>query len=788
MKRCADAKWIWDAQGNDLPNQYLECIHRFGRPVGSGRLRLLISADTNYVAWLNGVYLGSGQYSDWPTDKTYSTLSISDEMLQAHNSLAILAYYCGTNTYSYVKGMPRLWYCMEDAHGIFTASGTDSICRMSPAYRQGDMPRRSNQLGFVFDYDARRDDGWRSPEYKCPSEWRAPACIDGDPPTERPTSNLLVKSCRSGPILAQGVFKRSLQNAAIAEMMQTDWLSARRSDEVFGSSSEYTEITCLPATIRNNVFTLGGVYLVVELEQEECGYIDLEVCAKAGTILDIAVGEHLADLRVRAAIRGRHFASRYVCRDGVQSFTHFIDRYAGRYIQLHVTECDGDFTLHHIGLRPAEYPVAYAGRFACPDHLMNKIVEVGNRTVHLCMHEHYEDCPWREQAIYAADAHNQALTGYYAFAEYQFPRYSWALLLRGLRPDGYLEMCAPAKIKITIPFLTLLLIRNIGNQLLHAGDVDYVESCYESVRNILDQILAATEDTLLPSPTGEGFWNFYDWVHGMDCRDMTHPKHGGLRGKRYDAPLNLFLVLALHSLADMALALGQNDHALHYQERASEIATAVHGLFWSACDGAYRTYQGEQVPCEPHYAEETQALAVLSGAAPPAIASELCERLSSPENGLVQSSISQAYYKYEAILTARVDLATKVFDHIRSTWGKMLFAGATTFWETELGQRDFLHGGSLCHGWSGIPTYFAYAYILGIKPLKPGFAEFTVNPLINTCEAAEGRVPTPHGPIDVKWWRSAGSAVGELHHPSTIKPILNNAGGHVKWTLSPNDS
>lgn len=36
------------------------------------------------------------------------------------------------------------------------------------------------------------------------------------------------------------------------------------------------------------------------------------------------------------------------------------------------------------------------------------------------MHEHYEDYPWREQALYAFDSRNQALYGYYAFGNYDF--------------------------------------------------------------------------------------------------------------------------------------------------------------------------------------------------------------------------------------------------------------------------------------------------------------------------------------------------------------------------------
>ena len=40
-------------------------------------------------------------------------------------------------------------------------------------------------------------------------------------------------------------------------------------------------------------------------------------------------------------------------------------------------------------------------------------------------------------------------------------------------------------------------------------------------------------------------------------------------------------------------------------------------------------------------------------------------------------------------------------------------AGATTFWETELGEKDFDNAGSLCHGWSALPIYYYHLFKVG---------------------------------------------------------------------------
>ena len=61
-----------------------------------------------------------------------------------------------------------------------------------------------------------------------------------------------------------------------------------------------------------------------------------------------------------------------------------------------------------------------------------------------------------------------------------------------------------------------------------------------------------------------------------------------------------------------------------------------------------------------------------------------------------------------------------ILDDIERQWGYMLYNGATSFWETILGEADFDGAGSLCHGWSAIPIYIFWRYVIGIYPDTPG--------------------------------------------------------------------
>lgn len=69
---------------------------------------------------------------------------------------------------------------------------------------------------------------------------------------------------------------------------------------------------------------------------------------------------------------------------------------------------------------------------------------------------------------------------------------------------------------------------------------------------------------------------------------------------------------------------------------------------------------------------------------------------------------------YDAVMATDGDIGWCV-ENICSVFGKMLFSGATSYWETENGEADFNDAGSLCHGWSAVGCYVFDKYLGGGK-------------------------------------------------------------------------
>ncbi len=757
------ASWIWPAQSATEPNQYVEFRHEFTLNGTPSDARLFISADSNYAVWLNGVFVDFGQYHDYPDDKCYDTLDVASHLRQGKNVLCVLGYHQGADSFQYLPGPPGLIYALQ-AGSTSVVSGRDTMYRKSRDYVSGETARVTPQLGFTFEYHAAGDDGWRSLDYQTGAGWARIEAGDQTSPadrrvsTPRPIRKLLIGERIPMTVCARGAFiRRKTEGKTIAQVMQTDFLSPRALKRAGGSV----------IVSQSDVPSEGGAYIVLDLGREEAGIFEMDLDAADGTIIDIAWGEHLDDLRVRASVGPRNFAARYVCRDGRQSFAHYFTRFAGRYIQLHVSNLSGQFVLHYAGLRPTEYPVETRGAFTSPDSLQSMIRETAVRTLHLCMHEHYEDCPWREQALYAMDARNQALAGYYCFGDYDFPTSSFSLLGKSIKDDGFLELCAPAKIQITIPSFSMAWVIETADLLLFSGNLDAARAALPSVHKMMRACIGRMIDGLLPCPTGRRYWHFYDWAPGLDG---THPDVRGwhaVEGVRFDAPLNLFFCLALDSAAMLSEACGDAHTAAEYRSAAQYIRAAFHPRFWDETVGAYQSYIGDGARTFHH--ELTQSLAILCRTCPPEVARGLRDRLVAKDNGLVETTLSQSLYKFEALLQ-KPDLYGKwVFDKIARDWGYMLRSGATSFWETIKGGDDFGNAGSLCHGWSGTPVYFYGAYLLGIKPQSPGFRTFTVNPVKGVIQSASGIVPTPHGPIKLSW--DASSAQYDLEHPAGTQPV-----------------
>lgn len=697
----AGETWIWLPQEEHAVNQYADFLCGFDMPAGA-RADITISAGSHYAIWLNGQRVQASQYADYPDHKIADTLDITALARTGRNHLAIQAYCQGEGSFVYRKGPAALFFCVTVNGRTAVKSDASVLCRPSPAYVSGPVEKVSPQLSFSFRHDLRRDDGWRKPGYAPDGKrWQHAKELNYHPSVSpRPIALLEEDPPAPAHLITQGTYSEHDAAAPVGDRMQYAALTFVPLHQMLGRRAE------APPAVTPDGLTLTagtkGLWGILDMGCERAGLLAVDVTVPNDCGLLVGYGEHLDDGRVRTSVGRRQFACAIHLRAGRNEFLHPYKRQAGRYLMFMAdTET---ITLNTLSLRETPYPVKSLPALDLPDHLDQRIRDVSIRTLILCMHEHYEDCPWREQALYAMDSRLQMLSGYYAFEGGAFVRASLQLLAQGQKDNGLLEICAPAEGDITIPSFALAFVLAVQDYLAYTGDAAFVKQMLPVMQGILDWCLALkTPDNLLKVAHLPGLWHFYEWQDGLDGR---YASNLGAQAA-YEAPLQALCVMALDAMAALS---GDDAWAQHARGLRQGLAR-----FYDGKAGAYRTYlsaDGTDIPA--HYAELTQSLVLLAGACDDATARSLRDRMMAPDGSLIPTSLSYRHYKYEAMLMDPENLDHVISD-IRIVWGRMLAAGATSFWETERGAWDFDNAGSLCHGWSAIPVYFYGKYLLGIQ-------------------------------------------------------------------------
>lgn len=727
---------------DDIPkeNCYLG-FRQFFTIKSEGRAALYISAEGQYAAFLNGVYLPSTQYTDFPFYKSVQRIFLAPLIAGGRNELRIEVLYPGVDTSVTRREQPGLRFELWQEDELLGASGDRTeVCRMS-GYRSGPVHILTPQLGYGFVYE--------NPK---PEHWQRAVAVDKECETVfRPVPELEVGHSVMTRLISQGIFTNHStmwpQYAGLhyreLDSMLTESGTDRTAEDVGFSAGPGPEgmrpETRFPSEngVHFRVDEGDGIFLVFDLKEEMTGYLELDITCPFPTNVNVSYGEHLEDLRVRSDVGGRHFSFRWEAQSSRKRFVHRFHRLGGRYLQLLIHSREA--VVYHAGLIPAEYPMRADGKFRCGDHLHNRIFEVAKHTLRCCVHEHYEDCPWREQALYAFDSRNQMLFGYYAFGEFAQPRASLKLLALSQREDGLLELCAPARLEVDIPAFSLMFIVELEEYCRYSGDLAFGGEMLPVAARILRTVHEHFRDGLVWNFREPQYWNFYEWRPLLEGTPIERAEE---IPPSAEAPLQLFYLLALERFQMLCGYLGKTADGIWQEAEA-----LVSGLeqFWDPQENAYASFirDGRRI----QYAELVQALALYTGAVPGERLQHLRMRLA--YGGLVPVSMSASIFKYDALLQEPERYGTAVFEEVAERWGEMLYQGATAFWETDAGAEDFERAGSLCHAWSSIPVYLYGAYVLGVRPERPGVWR-AYDPVPSGIREAWGKLYPPQGEMEIR--------------------------------------
>lgn len=436
----------------------------------------------------------------------------------------------------------------------------------------------------------------------------------------------------------------------------------------------------------NEISRLGKGHYLLDLKKETVGYLDLDFASSKRQKIKFAYAEHKEGENLAYLIGDRDFSLEFIAKPGQNKFLGTFRRLGLRYLEVFAED---DLDIRYLGVRKVVYPFAKIPR-KLDNPLLQMIYDTCVYTLECCYHDHYEDCPWREQCLYAMDSFNQALAGCVCFENTEQIKSSLRLISYDDRPDGLLSICSPSSSSLTIPSFSLFYVRAVDFYLSKTGDAAFVRLLYPKLESIMGVFFSREENGLLQTFDQDGTWNFYEWADGLDGN------LGQRQIKRADLILNGLFALVLPCFEDIQNRLGiAHDYSSFEKrnKRAARKAFLKDGFFRMSEDCDVRSQYGN-------------ALALLCGYASKEEGEIIAEELMNPSSDLVRSTLSSRPFVYDALLKAEKGNASFILEDIKRTYGRMLADGATTFYETERGWKDFDGAGSLCHGWSACPIYY----------------------------------------------------------------------------------
>jgi hypothetical protein len=730
-----------------------------------------ITADSRYVLFVNGDEVSRGPIRSQPRKLHYDVIDIAGRLVPGDNVIAVLARF---------YGHPRPWWM--PARPTFTLGGgclafegdvdgtwvvSDHTWRAIPAEAWSAASPQGVGGAMPELFDARRH----------PTDWAQARFDDTDWPaaTELDVMHPGATGRHEPPSEPYGAL---LPNPLppMRERIRTP--IGMRIDTVAGGETMDDPVAQVDADDASSPD--GDIALVtVDFGEVVSGHVGIEVDAEPGARFDVSLADDLdADGRLQ---RGLQYAGfRYVAR-GVADRYETFDPMGGRVAKVAVRgrgRVTGAWTRERVYPRPA------GPSFRCSDTRLDRVYDIGLRTIELTSQDAYVSDATREQRAWTGDAVVYALVDLATNPDIRLLRRHLELTASP-RADGMLPMAvageAEASEATSIVDWPLHWLHALHAYHRHTADWELVAALLPVAENLLRWFVPyQSADGLLHNVAG---WVLIDWA-SLYTADTS-------------ATLNALWARGLCELAEMASSLGDEGRVRWARERHGIVASAFE-RFWDGRRGLYVDQIVDDVP-RPAASQHANATAIVAGLVPDdrvdGIVDRITDRATLVRRSWTMETIArggdpsgllalisgppppdwdskrvvmeaQPFYRYvvhDAFAAAgRADALLRSLED----WCAWADAGHKTWPESWF-------GGSPCHGWSSIPTRDLISYVLGIQPAEHGYSTALIAPRLGTLAWAEGTAATPHGFIAV---RAEGDGI-EVSSPVPVRIVPRSGRG-----------
>ncbi len=425
-----------------------------------------------------------------------------------------------------------------------------------------------------------------------------------------------------------------------------------------------------------------------------------------------------------------------------------------RYVQLRITTQNEPLILEDIYGTFTGYPFEMKAKMAVNNPEIDKMLEIGWRTARLCATETYMDCPYYEQLQYIGDTRIQALVSLFNSGDDRLVKNAISLSDLSRQPEGVTMSRYPSATPQYIPTFSLWYIGMLQDYSRYGVDMDFVKSKLSGTRHILEYFKNYQQAD--GSLKGVPQWTFTDWVD--DSKDWQEGV-GPIGADGTSALLDLQLLLAYQTAADLEIKLGMSAQAAVYQIAIQQLTKTIWAKYWDKDKKLFADRAEKDV-----FSQHANTLAILTGILDKTQSAEVAQQLLN-NTTLAPASIYFKYYLHQALIRAGLGN-----DYLKwlDKWRENIDQGLTTWAE----MSDVNKSRSDCHAWGASPNIEFYRIILGIDSDALGFAKVKITPHLGLMTKAEGSIPHPKGNISVNYQFENNKWKIQIELPKTVTGTL----------------
>ncbi|MBE6364200.1 MAG: hypothetical protein E7053_00445 [Lentisphaerae bacterium] len=392
---------------------------------------------------------------------------------------------------------------------------------------------------------------------------------------------------------------------------------------------------------------------------------------------------------------------------------------AFRFVRVKIKSGSNGCTLRIKGFEKEFYPYEMRGAFQSGNPLYNKFWEIGIRTLQMCSHQIFEDCPCYERMQYPADARIAAKVALTVSGDDRLARQAILHFRHSIQDTGLTAGSYPSRSPVYLPPWSLHYAAMVYELYQYTGDQTLLDENFIAIGRVLEFFLQHRCSTggigKLP------FWEMADfspqWLWFGEPPEVAH---------QASAYITFLVTECLEFYSEMARMFHRDHEAAKYAAIAGDLKKEAN-IFYDEQKQLYADTPGGE-----KFSILANSQAILAGISADKTLVSRC--MQTP--GAATPSLFGCNFVFEALMKSG-EAETAAF--LLERWQKLLIPGRTVWPEGTPIPR------SECHVWSSLPTLALVRLYTGLTIVKPGGSEIALKPFAPSDEPCSGIVPLATG-------------------------------------------